>query len=121
MGKASQFGALGNMVKNNEKLQYASENFSRKEFRRIHKAYKRAKWSQSLLPILFVVVVLAEWIFLPSEDVPHGYAGFKETVILFESAFFVFPLFPFWLILCNFTFGNEWRKYNNWYKKTFGR
>mgnify|MGYP000377956198 CR=1 FL=1 len=71
--------------------------------------------------ILLAAVVLLELILIPSEAVPKGYASAKETVILFETAFFIVPFYPVWLIVSQFAVGRLWHKYCRWYDKSEDR
>ena len=112
----STIGTINNAIENNEKLKFAKNNLNNELFQKIYKGYKKAKWSQLSLPIIFSIVILLEFIFIPSQSVPNGYADFKMTLILFEVAFFIVPILPIWLVMCDFTFGKDWRKYSKWYK-----
>lgn len=113
----SAVGAINNTIENNEKLKYAKNNLDNELFEIIYSGYQKAKWSQLLLPIIFAITIILELIFIPSQPVQNGYADFKTTLLLFEAALFIVPILPIWIIICNFTIGNNWRKYCNWYKK----
>ncbi len=113
----SAMGAVNNAISNNEKLKFAKNNLNNELFQKIYKGYQKAKWSQLSLPIIFALVIIFELIFIPSQSVPNGYADFKTTLIIFEAVFFIIPIFPIWIVICDFTFGKDWRKYSKWYKK----
>lgn len=113
----SSMGALENAISNNEKLRYAKNNLNNELFQKIYKGHKKAKWAQLSLPIIFAIIIILELIFIPTQVVQNGYADFKTTLILFEVTFFIVPVLPIWIVICNFTFGNDWRKYCKWYKK----
>lgn len=115
----SQMYALQNAINNNKLLKYAKDNFREEEFYRIYKSYRRAFWSQISLPILGVIFVVGAIIFIPAENVFNGVASTQETIIMFLLAGFTL-IFPIWLIICNFTFGSEWRHYVKWYKSNVG-
>ena len=113
----SAMGAVDNAISNNEKLKFAKNNLNDELFQKIYKGYKKAKQSQLSLPFIFAIIIILELIFVPSEVVQNGYANFKTTLILFETFFFIVPIFPIWIVICDFTFGSDWRKYCKWYKK----
>lgn len=113
----STAGAINNAIENNEKLKYAKNNLNDELFEIIYSGYQKAKWSQLLLPIIFAITIILELIFIPSQPVQNGHADFKTTLLLFEAVLFIVPILPIWIIICNFTIGNNWRKYCNWYKK----
>ena len=115
----SQMYALQNAINNHKLLKYAKDNFTEEELHKIYKSYRRAFWSQISLPILGVIFVIGAMIFIPSENVPNGVASTKETIIMFSVAGFML-VFPVWLVICNFTFGSEWRLYIKWYKSNVG-
>ena len=113
----SQMGALNNAIENSEKLDFASRCLSEEQLVRLYKSYKQLFWAQIAPAIILAVVVILELIFIPSEAVPHGEASMKETIILFETVFFIVPVYPIWIILTQFTFGKLWHKYSRWYRK----
>ena len=113
----STMGAINNAIKNNEMLRFAKNSVNNELFTKIYKGYQRAKWSQLSLPIIFAFIIILELIFIPSEVVVNGINDFKTSLILIETSLFIVPILPLWLIICDFTFGNDWRKYSKWYKK----
>jgi len=113
----SQMGALNNAIENSEKLEFASKCLSEEQLVRLYKSYKQLFWAQIAPAIILAVTVILELIFIPSEAVPHGEASMKETIILFETVFFIVPVYPIWIILTQFTFGKLWHKYSRWYRK----
>lgn len=118
MGKRiSAMGAVNNAIKNNEMLKFARNNLNDQLFQKIYKGYRKAKWSQLSLPIIFSIIIIIELIFIPYQVFEKVQSDFKTSLILIETALFVVPILPMWLIICNFTFGNDWRKYTRWYKK----
>ena len=90
----SQMGALNNAIENSEKLEFASKCLSEEQLVRLYKSYKQLFWAQVAPAIILAVTVILELIFIPSEAVPHGEASMKETIILFETVFFIVPVYP---------------------------
>ena len=97
-------------------VKFAYENLSQEDFKKIYRSYRLTFWLQLSLFAVFLAAVVLELIFIPSETVPNGYADKKTTIILFETAFFIFPALPVWLIITSLTCAKEWRKYLKWYK-----
>ena len=117
MRKASQVRALNNRIETNDKLYFAKHKLSEEQFEKLHKSYKQLFWFQIVPVILFVAAVILILIFIPSQDVPNGYADTKTTILLFGSAFFVAIFFPIWLIISQFAVGKLWHKYSKWYER----
>lgn len=111
--KIAYEAALANWIENNEKLNFAHRSLSGELFERIYKSYRRAFWAQLALPIAYAILLILEWIFLPAEPS----ADFKSVIIMLQVALFVVPVLPIWLVVCDFTFGKDWRKYCKWYKR----
>ena len=82
----------------NQRLEFAWRVLNKAQFDKLYRAYRRLFRFQIAPVILLAAVVLLELILIPSEAVPNGYASAKETVILFETAFFIVPFYPVWLI-----------------------
>ena len=116
MGKLSQLGALNNRIENNKKLRFAKYKLSKEQYEKLYKSYKKLFWFQIAPVILFVIAVILILIFIPSQDVPNGYADMKTTILLFGTAFFVALFFPIWLVISQFVVGKLWHKYFKWYK-----
>lgn len=89
----------------NQRLEFARRVLNKAQFDKLYRAYRRLFWFQIAPVILLAAVVLLELILIPSEAVPNGYASAKETVILFETAFFIVPFYPVWLIVSQFAGG----------------
>lgn len=119
--KISHYAALQNAIKNNEKLAFAKSVLSKEQFERLYKSYINLFWFQIMPVIVLAVAVVLELIFIPSENVPNGVASLKETIIIFEVAFFMVPIFPLCLIISQFTVGKLWRRYSKWYEKSTDR
>lgn len=119
--KISHYAVLQNAIKNNEKLAFAKSVLSKEQFERLYKSYRNLFWFQIMPVIVLAVAVVLELIFIPSENVPNGVASLKETIIIFEAAFFMVPIFPLWLIISQFTVGKLWRRYSKWYEKSTDR
>ncbi len=105
----------------NQRLEFARRVLNKAQFDKLYRAYRRLFWFQIAPVILLAAVVLLELILIPSEAVPNGYASAKETVILFETAFFIVPFYPVWLIVSQFAVGRLWHKYCRWYDKSEDR
>ena len=101
----------------NQRLEFARRVLNKAQFDKLYRAYRRLFRFQIAPVILLAAVVLLELILIPSEAVPNGYASVKETVILFETAFFIVPFYPVWLIVSQFAVGRLWHKYCRWYDK----
>ena len=101
----------------NQRLEFARHVLNKAQFDKLYRAYRRLFRFQIAPVILLAAVVLLELILIPSEAVPNGYASAKETVILFETAFFIVPFYPVWLIVSQFAVGRLWHKYCRWYDK----
>ena len=84
---------------------FARRVLNKAQFDKLYRAYRRLFRFQIAPVILLAAVVLLELILIPSEAVPNGYASAKETVILFETAFFIVPFYPVWLIVSQFAVG----------------
>lgn len=102
----------------NQRLEFARRVLNKAQFDKLYRAYRRLFRFQIAPVILLAAVVLLELILIPSEAVPNGYASAKETVILFETAFFIVPFYPVWLIVSQFAVGRLWHKYCRWYDKS---
>ena len=63
----SYAAALANKIENDEKLKFAYTSLDKELFDRIYKSYNKAKWSQLALPIAFVILVILELIFIPTD------------------------------------------------------
>ena len=105
----------------NQRLEFARRVLNKAQFDKLYRAYRRLFWFQIAPVILLAAVVLLELILIPSEAVPNGYASAKETVILFETAFFIVPFYPVWLIVSQFAVGRLWHKYCRWYDNSEDR
>lgn len=105
----------------NQRLEFARRVLNKAQFDKLYRAYRRLFRFQIAPVILLAAVVLLELILIPSEAVPNGYASAKETVILFETAFFIVPFYPVWLIVSQFAVGRLWHKYCRWYDKSKDR
>ena len=105
----------------NQRLEFARRVLNKAQFDKLYRAYRRLFRFQIAPVILLAAVVLLELILMPSEAVPNAYASAKETVILFETAFFIVPFYPVWLIVSQFTVGRLWHKYCRWYDKSEDR
>ncbi len=105
----------------NQRLEFARRVLNKAQFDKLYRAYRRLFRFQIAPVILLAAVVLLELILIPSEAVPNGYASAKETVILFETAFFIVPFYPVWLIVSQFAVGRLWHKYCRWYDKSEDR
>lgn len=105
----------------NQRLEFARRVLNKAQFDKLHRAYRRLFRFQIAPVILLAAVVLLELILIPSEAVPNGYASAKETVILFETAFFIVPFYPVWLIVSQLAVGRLWHKYCHWYDKSEDR
>lgn len=105
----------------NQRLEFARRVLNKAQFDKLYRAYRRLFRFQIAPVILLAAVVLLELILIPSETVPNGYASTKETVILFETAFFIVPFYPVWLIVSQFAVGRLWHKYCRWYDKSEDR
>lgn len=105
----------------NQRLEFARRVLNKAQFDKLYRAYRRLFRFQIAPVILLAAVVLLELILIPSEAVPNGYASAKETVILFETAFFIVPFYPVWLIVSQFAVGRLWNKYCRWYDKSEDR
>mgnify|MGYP000740699545 FL=1 len=105
----------------NQRLEFARRVLNKAQFDKLYRAYRRLFRFQIAPVILLAAVVLLELILIPSEAVPKGYASAKETVILFETAFFIVPFYPVWLIVSQFAVGRLWHKYCRWYDKSEDR
>ena len=103
------------------KAEFARRVLNKAQFDKLYRAYRRLFRFQIAPVILLAAVVLLELILMPSEAVPNGYASAKETVILFETAFFIVPFYPVWLIVSQFAVGRLWHKYCRWYDKSEDR
>lgn len=105
----------------NQRLEFARRVLNKAQFDKLYRAYRRLFRFQIAPVILLAAVVLLELILIPSETVSNGYASAKETVILFETAFFIVPFYPVWLIVSQFAVGRLWHKYCRWYDKSEDR
>ena len=105
----------------NQRLEFARRVLNKAQFDKLYRAYRRLFRFQIAPVILLAAVVLLELILIPSEAVSNGYASAKETVILFETAFFIVPFYPVWLIVSQFAVGRLWHKYCRWYDKSEDR
>ncbi len=105
----------------NQRLEFAWRVLNKAQFEKLYRAYRRLFRFQIAPVILLAAVVLLELILIPSEAVPNGYASAKETVILFETAFFIVPFYPAWLIVSQFAVGRLWHKYCRGYDKSEDR
>ena len=105
----------------NQRLEFARRVLNKAQFDKLYRAYRRLFRFQIAPVILLAAVVLLELILIPSEAMPNGYASAKETVILFETAFFIVPFYPVWLIVSQFAVGRLWHKYCRWYDKSEDR
>ena len=105
----------------NQRLEFARRVLNKAQFDKLYRAYRRLFRFQIAPVILLAAVVLLELILIPSEAVPNGYASAKETVILFETAFFIVPFYPVWLIVSQFAVGRLWHNYCRWYYKSEDR
>ena len=105
----------------NQRLEFARRVLNKAQFDKLYRAYRRLFRFQIAPVILLAAVVLLELILIPSEAVPNAYASAKETVILFETAFFIVPFYPVWLIVSQFAVGRLWHKYCRWYDKSEDR
>lgn len=119
MGWISQYGAYRNIIENKEKLRFARQHLSKKQFEQLYRSYKQLYWFQISSVIIFIVVIVLEAIFVPgpwtAED--PGMATMKTTALIFTAGFFCVPIFPIWLIISQFAVGKLWHKYSKWYKK----
>lgn len=105
----------------NQRLEFARRVLNKAQFDKLYRAYRRLFRFQIAPVILLAAVVLLELILIPSEAVSNGYASAKETIILFETAFFIVPFYPVWLIVSQFAVGRLWHKYCRWYDKSEDR
>ena len=105
----------------NQRLEFARRVLNAAQFEKLYRAYRQLFWFQLAPVLVLAAAVLLELIFIPSEVVPNGYASTKETVILFETAFFIVPFYPVWLIVSQFAVGRLWHKYCRWYDKSRDR
>lgn len=105
------------MNDNNRKLDFARQVLSKEQFDRLYKSYRQLFWFQITPVIAFAALAVLVMIFVPSQDVPNGYADMKMTILMFGTAFFLVPFLPAWLIVSQFASGKLWHRYIKWHKK----
>lgn len=105
------------MNDNNGNLNFAKQALSKEQFDRLYKSYRQLFWFQITPVIVFAVLAILVMIFVPSQDVPNGYADMKMTILMFGTAFFLVPFWPAWLIVSQFASGKLWHRYIKWHKK----
>ncbi|MDL2295495.1 hypothetical protein LJC18_01620 [Lachnospiraceae bacterium OttesenSCG-928-E19] len=109
---SSNSNAFGNAIK----LAFAKENLTEEQFEKLYKSYKRLFWFQLAPAILLALAAILIIIFMPSAS--YGQTDWKTAILLFGSAFFIFPFLPIWLVLSQFLVGKLWHSYSKWFKKS---
>ena len=108
--------SVEHILENRAQVEFAQNTLSEAQFEALMKSRKQLWWFQIFPWIPAVIVVICVLLFVPPEVVPNGYAGRRETFLLFGAAGFLL-FYTFWLVLSQFVVGKLWHKYARWYRK----
>ena len=103
-------------TENKALVYFADENIEKENLERLMKSRKQLILFQIFPFLLAVIGIIAVFIFIPSEEVPYGYASSRETVLLFGTVGFIF-FYIIWIILSQFIVGRLWHRYVKWFRR----